>query len=196
MKTKPLFAFILGLILLTGCLTGRRPPRRRSPPPNPPDLTRPPAKTPTPKVSPTATPAWLVPDSKLNGVTVTFWHPWTGDTAVVVDKLVAEFNRTNEKGITVQSMALGSAGLLSEQIPTALSTGMLPDVVVAPMEDLLTWRSQGAALVPEPLPERRRMGSLPGQAEAPPTIWAQARRGSTGLRQRTTQVFSITRPGP
>ncbi|HQN43277.1 MAG TPA: hypothetical protein PLA25_04025, partial [Anaerolineaceae bacterium] len=74
MKTKPLFAFILGLILLTGCLTpvgSQLTPAVTST--QSPELTRPPAKTPTPKVSPTPTPAWLVPDQKLNGVTVTFW---------------------------------------------------------------------------------------------------------------------------
>ena len=195
MKTKPLFAFILGLILLTGCLTpvgSQLTPAVTST--QSPELTRPPAKTPTPKVSPTPTPAWLVPDQKLNGVTVTFWHPWTGDTAVAVDKLVAEFNRTNEKGITVQSMALGSAGLLSEQIPTALSTGMLPDVVVAPMEDLLTWRSQGAALVDlNPYLNDAEWGLSPEQvAEIPTTIWAQEAVDGQRLglpAQRTTQVL-------
>jgi multiple sugar transport system substrate-binding protein/sn-glycerol 3-phosphate transport system substrate-binding protein len=76
--------------------------------------------------------------SKLKGMQLFFMHPWTGDLATLMDNLVSEFNQTNTWGIRVVVQAPGSSGSLMDTLNTDLQTSMPPEVIAAPIDDLLT----------------------------------------------------------
>ena len=84
---------------------------------------------------------------RLSGVTITFWHAWTGAAGQTIDDLVDEFNRSNPWGVTVNSSAKGSYDQVSEQIVLAQKDGDLPDITTAYLYQALAWRSSGVVLV-------------------------------------------------
>ena len=90
--------------------------------------------TPLPAIPPTPnekTPSYLgVTTNELRGVHVNLWHPWTGESEVVLDNLLDEFNRTNLWGITVEASAYEGFGRLDEAVETALLANTQPDVIM------------------------------------------------------------------
>ncbi len=101
--------------------------------------TRTPTKIPTSTPTNTPTPNWLVPLTELEETELLFTHPWTGEIARTIDKLVDEFNQTNEYSIFVKVSAPGSAQQVFQQSEAALREEMGPNVVVAPIEELAYW---------------------------------------------------------
>jgi len=67
------------------------------------------------------------------GTTVTWWHQQTGTNEAAIKKLTAEFNDTVGKkfGITVNPVSKGSYDKAFEGMQAGISTGELPEVVVA-----------------------------------------------------------------
>ncbi|MHB8933245.1 MAG: extracellular solute-binding protein [Bellilinea sp.] len=94
--------------------------------------------TPVPP-TPTVTPIYLVPEDQLKGLPINFFHPWTGDLSTAVEKLVAEFNQVNEWGIQVTAVSSGSSMALAETVENGSDGELMPQVVLAPSEHLLTW---------------------------------------------------------
>ena len=57
-----------------------------------------------------------VDKADLLGVTVTFWHPFTGDTAERLREMAQNFNEENDLGIRVEVFSMGAAGALNERM--------------------------------------------------------------------------------
>lgn len=84
--------------------------------------------TPTPtQRKMTVTPESLIPTptkvaeinvdpQQLNGLQITFLHPWSGDSGRMMDVLVDEFNQSNDWGIHVKTREPGSLGLAIQDL--------------------------------------------------------------------------------
>ncbi len=83
----------------------------------------------------------------LNGLIITFWHPWSGEQGVSIQDLTTEFNRSNEWGITVQATAYNGISWMEEAVEAALRSGTLPDVLVGYNFQALHWDASGDVLV-------------------------------------------------
>jgi len=95
-----------------------------------------PAKEPTIAPVITSTPLGINLNPKdLEGVNIQFWHPWTQD--VMVESRINQFNRENPYGIEVTAINLGSN--LYQEIQSGINTGFLPDIVIAPMNQIVSW---------------------------------------------------------
>ena len=155
-KTK-IFLILLIFMALSACQGGVKFPTNATTPEN--DLTRTTTATTEPTrtatqfrtatSTPTATriPELQVTPQDLNGIKVTFWHPWTDISAYQIDLLAREFNQDNEWGITVETHMAGSNGELYRQGAAASDGGQLPDIVAAPTSHLLRWQTEGIMLV-------------------------------------------------
>ena len=106
--------------------------------------------TSTPKISATQAPAPTstlgVEAGQLQGVRITFWHPWMDASRQVIEAQVDEFNRSNPWGIQVKATPQGNYDQISDQITLASRAGTLPDVVVAYLYQALAWDSSEAPL--------------------------------------------------
>ncbi len=87
--------------------------------------------------SATRVPTIDLEESSLNGQQIKFLHPWTGETARIMDQLVSEFNQSNQWGVRVIPTAAGSAGMLSETLADQTTNEKVWDVVAAPVSKLL-----------------------------------------------------------
>ncbi|MCK5919612.1 MAG: extracellular solute-binding protein, partial [Methylococcales bacterium] len=66
------------------------------------------------------------------GTEITFWHRYdSGSRQEETDKIIADFNASNEYGITVIGSAEGHYGQIYDKMIAALTTGDVPDLVVA-----------------------------------------------------------------
>ena len=88
------------------------------------------------------------PESMLEGdpagQNVVFWTPWgTGVQQETMTALVAEFNATNEYGITVEEIAQGRQGDLEQAVNAAIATGELPNVTAGFPNGLSRWFGLG-----------------------------------------------------
>ena len=64
-------------------------------------------------------------------VTVTFWHTQTAVPATALDEMVAKFNQTNGKNITLKSEYQGSYTQVFQKAMAAIQAGQTPDTLVA-----------------------------------------------------------------
>ena len=146
---KTFLGWILVVVLLAaGCTaspTGTPLPTKDTPLPTagstatialPPMRTASPAIRPTPKTTPTQG----ISASQIRGARISFWYPASGDLEDEYSAQIAEFNRTNIWGITVEGRAFLSTIQLEEQVTS--QTGSLPNLVSVPLEMLLTWQAQ------------------------------------------------------
>ncbi|HNB54065.1 MAG TPA: extracellular solute-binding protein, partial [Anaerolineales bacterium] len=79
------------------------------------------------------------------GQTVVFWHVWgSGSAAEGLAKIVADFNATNEWGITVEAIDQGNQGDLQTAVNAAVATGELPNVTPGFPNAMSTWYAAGA----------------------------------------------------
>ncbi|GAB4265777.1 MAG: hypothetical protein Kow0080_06290 [Candidatus Promineifilaceae bacterium] len=67
----------------------------------------------------------------LTGATVVFWHQHSGGREEELQKIVDEFNQTNEYGITVEARNEGGYGDIYDKMIAGLTSGELPGLVVA-----------------------------------------------------------------
>ncbi|HBA91394.1 MAG TPA: hypothetical protein DCZ08_06450, partial [Anaerolineaceae bacterium] len=112
------------------------------------ELTQPaPESTPT-SLAPSATPAYLVPLAELNGQKIIFSHPWSGETADLIDQMVDSFNQSNEWGIHIMVRRAGSSMALADRVEGDKLNADYPQVVVAPSEHLLSWLENGGLVRP------------------------------------------------
>ena len=112
--------------------------------------TRTPAKTITPAPAPTITAPLSTLDvqsEELRGLRITFWHPWRGAQADLLQELLGEFNRTNRWDITVLVTAYDGLGRLEEAVEAASNGGTLPDLLVGYNYQALHWDAAGSVLV-------------------------------------------------
>lgn len=99
-----------------------------------------PTAGPTPtRVPPTATPLpeITVNSTDLNGLQIHFMHPWSGDLQLEIDKMIDEFNQSNQWGIHVIADEPGSAGMLTETLSENIGKENQPDLAAMPIQELL-----------------------------------------------------------
>jgi ABC-type glycerol-3-phosphate transport system substrate-binding protein len=86
----------------------------------------------TPPIHPPATPALSVTPADLSGVSITFWHPWSGEASEELQAILNEFNRNNRYGIRVQAQAFDGLSALEDAIQAVeRQGGELPDLLAA-----------------------------------------------------------------
>ena len=82
-----------------------------------------------------------VKDVELDGTTISFWHVYgEGDPRnEAITAIVADFNATNEFGITVEALDQGRYGDVEDKVNAGIQSGDLPNVVQAYTSALNNW---------------------------------------------------------
>jgi multiple sugar transport system substrate-binding protein/sn-glycerol 3-phosphate transport system substrate-binding protein len=76
---------------------------------------------------------------------VVFWHVWgTGTASEGLAKIVADFNASNEWGITVEPVDQGNQGDLQNAVNAAIATGELPNITPGFPNAIATWYNAGS----------------------------------------------------
>lgn len=102
---------------------------------------------PTATITPQPTSSLGVDQSALNGVTISFWHPWSGETGKVIQESIEEFNANNEYGITVESAYQGTFNSLNDIIDNTDTGSGLPNLTIGSNYQILSWNSSGKRVV-------------------------------------------------
>jgi ABC-type glycerol-3-phosphate transport system substrate-binding protein len=137
------------MILLVAC--GEAPAPLPAASPEIPTATQaPPRVTPTIAASstPDLPPSLGIDPQELQGLTVTYWHPWTGAEGEAMHASVQAFNETNEHGIQAVDIYQGNLNSLYQKTEEAFSEGDSPDLVVGYLDHLLSWSGQWVDLGP------------------------------------------------
>ncbi len=185
MRRLPLLLCSLLIFLLVSCNAPIAPAPTEQPTAAPTATRRPATATPIP--SPTFTPTPATPEylrvgaDDLRGVKVALWTPWVGSPDSEMQALAAEFNRQNEWGIQVQVRSLGSAMVLGEEITLAVEQQSMPQLVIAPDEQLARWEQTRDLLVDlQPYLEHELWGLSEEQVQDfNPAFWAQGQAGAS-----------------
>jgi multiple sugar transport system substrate-binding protein len=85
------------------------------------------------------------------GVKLTYWHQYSGGQQAAMDALVAQFNSTNQYGITVDAISQGSYNDIRNLMNAAIISGELPNLVGGYQTDALSYYRDGSALDLYPL---------------------------------------------
>jgi multiple sugar transport system substrate-binding protein len=85
------------------------------------------------------------------GVKLTYWHQYSGSQQAAMDALVAQFNATNQYGITVEAISQGGYNDLRSLMNAAIISGELPNLVAGYQNDALSYYQDDAALNLYPL---------------------------------------------
>jgi len=107
-----------------------------------------PTAIPTPTYS---LPETAVSDDSLSGeisdgITLNFWHPWSGEMANLIEEMVGEFNSTNEWGITVNAEFHSDEIVFIDDMDQAIQEGNPPESIAAPSYYLRSLEENGFAL--------------------------------------------------
>ncbi len=136
----------------------------------------------TPQASATPIPSLGADPDSLQGTTIQFWHPWSGETGQVAKDLVAEFNASNEWGVQVEMTAPGSLENLNSLMESALLTGQPPDLVAAYLFQALEWHNVHALTDLAPYIADPRIGwTSAEQADFYPAFWDSNQVGEQRL---------------
>jgi multiple sugar transport system substrate-binding protein/sn-glycerol 3-phosphate transport system substrate-binding protein len=76
-------------------------------------------------------------------LSITIWHPWDGETERAVQESIAEFNASNELGLTVEAISQGTIDALYGMIDSAESASVLPNITLGANYQILSWISSG-----------------------------------------------------
>ena len=167
---RPSHKFIALLILFTIILSACTPSTLTEPAQTPV-----PVATVTPSVTkmPTQAVSSLnVEKEALRGTQVTIWHPWFGAEASLFELQVAEFNKSNEWGIVVNTDSKVNLSELFDQTDAALKESANPNMVIALPEHAMAWREKVVDLNPYVRDPIFGMSALE-MSEFPTVIWQQ-----------------------
>jgi multiple sugar transport system substrate-binding protein/sn-glycerol 3-phosphate transport system substrate-binding protein len=81
-----------------------------------------------------------------SGETVVYWHQFSGAQLDTMAALVADFNATNEWGITVEPIAQGSYNDIRELMNAAIVSGDLPNIVAGYANDSASYFRDGGSV--------------------------------------------------
>jgi ABC-type glycerol-3-phosphate transport system substrate-binding protein len=148
--------------------------------------------TPTSKPDPVS--SLQIQPAELKGITIQFWHVWPGASNETLNKLVEEFNASNEWGIRVEPTSQGNFDTMSEQVNAAIQEKRLPDIVMGYPYQAQAWDQDGQAVVNlEDYVNDPAWGlSQEEQSDFYPVFWQQDLAGEKRLgipAQRTAQVI-------
>ncbi len=66
------------------------------------------------------------------GTKITFWHPWSGEMANLIDEMVGEFNESNKWGIWVDPEFHSDEAVFIDDMNRAILDGNPPDIIASP----------------------------------------------------------------
>ncbi len=142
-----LFALLLFGILLAAACSSPPSPTTRAPSATPefsPTSTSIPAtRTPTPTITPLPTSSLGVKGADLAGLSLIFWHPWSGATGNAIQDSLAEFNASNQYGISIEGIPHGSLNSLYGKIAAAEQETGLPNLAVGANFQIQSWITGG-----------------------------------------------------
>ena len=108
------------------------------------------------------------------GQTVTFWHNHSGDREPVMKKIVDDFNKNNEWGITVKAEYQGSYTDISKKLLPILGTPDVPALVVGYQNDFATYQLENGLADMNPMVNSKKFGlSAEDQKDFFPGFWQQ-----------------------
>ncbi len=132
-----------------------------------------PSRLPPATLTPSPTSAIQINDEQLQGVSIRFWHPYSGEIGALIEQLADEFSRQNPYGILVRSEAVSGVDVLDERMEDALEEGDLPQLVIAPLYQALGWNQGRSILVDWSLyVDDSRWGISPSEQDRfEPNLW-------------------------
>lgn len=158
-----------------------------------------PASTNEAVVSPTAivTPAPVstlgVEAESLRGVVIMAWHPWFGMEASLFETQVADFNATNEWGISVLTAGQSNYTELFNNVTASLAAPDKPNLVIGLPEQALYWDERTGVVDLTPYVSDPIWGmSATDVADFSPVFWEQDQMGDKRLgmpAERTTRLM-------
>lgn len=139
---------LLVLLLLAGSVMGCSPLHLPAATPTvTPTQTSEPTKTVPPTLTPSPTSAIQLSERQLQGVSIQFWHPYSGAIGETYDELAAEFSHQNPWKIAVESKAVNGVDLLREHVEAAIEQNKTPNFVIIPLYQALGWNQKQAILI-------------------------------------------------
>jgi multiple sugar transport system substrate-binding protein len=108
-------------------------------------ITPAPTTTPTPKPDPVS--VIEVDPGQLEGLSIEFWHVWTGEGGNLIHTLAEEFNTSNEFGLTIQPSYAGNYNDLDEKMQQLPGAGVYPNVIVGFDYQILVWEAEQSIVV-------------------------------------------------
>jgi len=93
-----------------------------------------------------------------NGQTITFWHNYTQARELALDKIVADFNATNEYGITVQAEYQGNYNDIFNKMLSVLKTPDAPALITAYQDQAATYQIADSLIDINPLLNSTKWG--------------------------------------
>ena len=115
-----------------------------------------------------------LPDSLTEGIQIKFWHPWSGETALAVEKMVEEFNLENDWGITVSVFAKGDDNEITNSVDLALINDEVPDLIAAPDHAIQGWFEQGEIMNITAYLQSKKWGFTEQERNSIPNVFMQA----------------------
>lgn len=143
MKKKILLIGLMIALLLSGCNAPQAPtqtPTDATPQMSPTQPLK--LNTATPTIEPTRAYHLDISDAQLQGTEISFAHQWTGETALAVEKLVSQFNRTNSWGIKVNVDAPGGYFALDEALNQQIADDAVPHLLALSPELLFIHKNE------------------------------------------------------
>ena len=149
--------------------------------------------TSTPAVTPTPFSTLGVEAESLRGVIIMAWHPWFGIEASLFETQVADFNSSNEWGITVLTAGQSNYAELFNNVTASLAAPDKPDLVIGLPEQALYWDERSGVVDLAPYVSDPLWGmSVEDVADFPPVFWKQDQVGEKRLgmpAERTTRLL-------
>lgn len=161
----------------------------------PPEVTREANATETVTPAPTYVPVSTldVEAESLRGVVIMAWHPWFGTEASLFETQVADFNSTNEWGITVLTAGQSNFSELFNNVTASLAAPDKPQLVIGLPEHAQFWNERSGVADLAPYVADPIWGlSADEIASYSPVIWEQDLAGDARLgmpAQRTTRLM-------
>ena len=78
------------------------------------------------------------------GLELEFWHPWSGETAELIDEMIDQFNDENPWSLTINSIGHADEGNIIHDLTNAfINKSDFPDVIVSTSQSLRSWYLKG-----------------------------------------------------
>jgi multiple sugar transport system substrate-binding protein len=151
------------------------------------------APSPTATSTPVPVSTLGVDAESLRGAVIMAWHPWFGVEAALFETQVADFNATNEWGITVLVAGQSNYSELFNNVTDSLAAPDKPNLVIGLPEQALYWDERTGVVDLTPYVADPIWGlSETDVADFPAVFWEQDQVGDKRLgmpAQRTTRLM-------
>jgi multiple sugar transport system substrate-binding protein/sn-glycerol 3-phosphate transport system substrate-binding protein len=84
------------------------------------------------------------------GQTIIYWHEWDGAQLEAINAIIESFEASNEYGITVETVELGSSGPMADAMSAGIQSGDLPNLVGGFLSNAQSYFLDGVAVPLDP----------------------------------------------